>query len=482
MNTEKSLPSVWISATPLLLLIGLIGGVVALYGDNALGGASQVALLVASAFCVAVGLATRHLTFEMLDAAIKEKMSAIAVAMLILLLIGALGGSWMVSGIVPTMIYYGVQFLHPTWFLVCACIISALVSVMTGSSWTTIATVGIALMSIGVALGFTEGWVAGAIISGAYFGDKISPLSDTTVMASSTVGTPLFTHISYMLRTTIPTFCVALVTYMIVGIITGAHGHGDVEGVRTALAATFNISPWLLIVPGITAIMIARRWNTLVILFLGIAMACVAAVFSQSELLFEIAGAGERTEVNAIRGMMTMIYGSTSLDTGVESLNSLVATRGMSGMMNTIWLFVCAMTFGAAMTATGMLESLMRALLKLAHGTISLISSTVATGIFMNMSMSDQYLAIIVTGSMYKETYEKQGYESRLLSRTIEDSATVTSVLVPWNTCGMTQSSVLGVSALVYAPYCVFNYLSPLMTILVTYIMRHRLEPKVNKN
>lgn len=461
---------------PLILLICLIAGVVSVFGDNTLSGASQLALILSSAFCVAIGMGTGYLTFDDFEKAVTEKIGSVSQAIVILLLIGALGGSWMVSGIVPTLIYYGVNILHPMWFLLCACVVSALVSIVTGSSWTTIATIGIALMGIGHTLGFHEGLVAGSIISGAYFGDKVSPLSDTTVMASQTVGTPLFTHIRYMLNTTIPTFCIALFIYTVVGLYIGSHTESDVSAVRSALSSTFNLSPWLLVVPVLTGVMIAKRWHSMAILFIGILMASIAAVIAQRPLLYEIAGNGAEGLTGAFQGLMMMLYGSTQLDTGVQSLNQLVATHGMAGMMSTIWLIVCAMIFGGAMTATRMIDSLMVALMRLARGPVSLVSTTAATGVFMNLTTSDQYLSIILTASMYKETYDKMGYEPRLLSRTTEDSATVTSVLVPWNSCGMTQSSVLGVSTLAYAPFCFFNYLSPFVTIFMAYVNRHRLK------
>jgi len=463
----KKNPSIFIACVPLVLLVALIACVVSIFGDDSLSGASQVALLVASAVCICIGIFRGYNKWEDFENAISEKVSGIASAIIILLLIGALGGAWMVSGVVPLLIYHGMNILNPTWFLVCACIICAVVSVMTGSSWTTIATIGIALLGIGKALGFEEGWIAGAIISGAYFGDKISPLSDTTVLASSTVGTPLFTHIRYMMFTTVPTFAITLIIFALVGFLQGSQGESDVQEVQHALADTFNLSPWLFLVPVLTAFMIARRVPSIAVLFLATLLACLAAVATQSDLLDEIAGSDHDGIAQRFRGAMIVIYGSTSLDTGVESLNDLVATRGMGGMMGTIWLILCATVFGAAMTVTRMIDSIMNGVLRLVRGVVSLVASTAFVGFFLNVVAADQYLSIILTGNMFQDTYKKLGLQPRLLSRSIEDSATVTSVLIPWNTCGMTQSSVLGVSTLVYLPYCFFNYLSPIMTILV---------------
>ncbi len=452
---------------PLVLLVALIACVVSVFGDDSLAGASQIALLVASAFAVSIGLWRHYITWEDFEKGVADKVSNISSAIIILLLIGALGGAWMVSGVVPMLIFYGLDILHPTWFLVSACVICAVVSVMTGSSWTTIATIGVALIGIGQALGFSEGWVAGAIISGAYFGDKVSPLSDTTVLAASSAGTPLFTHIRYMMFTTVPTFVITLLIFTAFGLLQGATGQSDVESVRQALSHTFNLSPWLVLVPVLTALMIARRMPSIVVLFLACLLACLAALLAQGNLLDQIAGQSLGGVAQRFRGVMVSVYGSTALDTGVPSLNDLVATRGMSGMMSTIWLILCATIFGAAMSATRMIDSIMQAILRLVKNTVSLVSSTAFVGFFLNVVCADQYLSIILTSNMFQATYKKQGYEPCLLSRTTEDSATVTSVLIPWNTCGMTQSSVLGVGTLVYLPYCFFNYLSPLMTVFM---------------
>lgn len=453
---------------PLVILVALIAIVVSVYGDDSLSGASQVALIFASAICVGVGMITKQVTFDEFEHAVTEKITSVSSAIILLLLIGAISGMWMVSGIVPTMIYYGLQIIHPTWFLVTACIICALVSLMTGSSWTTIATIGVALMGIGHALGFGDGWVAGAIISGAYFGDKMSPLSDTTVMASSTVGTPVFTHIHYMLFTTVPTITITLIIFMVAGLLHHGTSSQNMNAICHSLSNTFVITPWLFIVPILTGIMIARKLPSMLILFLAIIMAAIAAMIAQPHLLTEIGG--QEDLEGAFRGVMQSVYGTTSIDTGDESLNDLVSTKGMAGMMGTIWLIICAMVFGGAMTATRMLESLMQALKRLARNRGTMVGSTALTGILLNVMTSDQYLSIILTASMYKDLYQKNGYEPRLLSRTCEDSATVVSVLIPWNSCGMTQSSVLGVSTLVYMPYCFFNLLSPIVTIIVACI------------
>ena len=431
---------------PLVILVALISIVVSIFGDETLSGASQISLIVATAVCLSIGLWQKTTTWAGFEQALSDKMGSISGAVIILLLIGALGGAWMVGGIVPTLIYYGMQMMSPQWFLVSACIICALVSVITGSSWTTIATIGIALMGIGQAIGFDEAWTAGAIISGAYFGDKISPLSDTTVLASSTAGTPLFTHIRYMLYTTVPTF---LITLAIFGFEGWGHApaltdHAQV--VAGALQQTFFISPWLLVVPVLTGILIAMRLPSMVVLFLAALMGALTAAFMQGALLDEIAG------------------------TDLEGFSQRFPPIRVFGTIG----FICAMLFGAAMTATGMLETIMKALIRLVKGVVSLVATTAFTGVFLNVVAADQYLSIILSATMYGPTYKRDGLEPRLLSRTCEDSATVTSVLIPWNTCGMTQSSVLGVSTLLYAPFCFFCYLSPLMTVVASMFIKKK--------
>ena len=458
------------SFLPFLVLIVLISCCVAVFGNATLDGASQVSLLVASAVSVLVGHFSKRLTWENLEREISDKISSCAPAIIILLLIGAIGGTWMVSGIVPTMIYYGMQIIRPEIFLVSSSLLCALVSLMIGSSWTTVATIGVALMGIGKAHGFDDGWIAGSIITGAYFGDKLSPLSDTTVLASSVSGTPLFTHIRYMLYTTVPTFCISLSVFLIAGLTMNVSGQGNVAEFMEGLEHTFVISPWLLIVPVLTGIMIARRWPSMVVLFLAIFLAAIVGLIVQPVLIHQISGEAGGGLLASYKGMMQVCYGSTDIDTGVPMLNELVHTSGMGGMMPTIWLIICAQTFGGALTATGQLQDLMRIVLRWVRGTASLVASTVGTSLFCNIALADQYLSIMLASSMFKDSYLKRGYESRLLSRSCEDGATVTSVLVPWNTCGLTQSTVLGVATLTYLPYCFFNYLSPLTSIVVASI------------
>lgn len=468
MNNRPT-PSPLLSLIPILVLVAMLAVTIHLFGSDALAGGSQVCLLTASAICVLIGMGGYKRTWKDFEDAIVKNITGVATALLILLLIGALSGAWMVCGVVPTLIYYGIQIIDPNFFLVSTCVICSIVSVMTGSSWTTIATIGIALLGIGKALGFEEGWIAGAIVSGAYFGDKVSPLSDTTVLASSTVGTPLFAHIKYLLLTTVPSMLITLIIFTIAGLSYDAPSGIQITEFTQALGDKFHISIWLMIVPVATAILIAKRVPSIITLFLSTMLAIVFAFIFQPELLLEVSGSGEGV-MSLIKGGMNTLFGSTSLDAGNAEINDLISTRGMSGMMDTIWLIICAMCFGGAMTAGGMLASITSVFVRFTKRCVSLVSSTVATGLFMNLTTADQYISIILTGNMFKDIYKKNGYDSRLLGRTVEDSVTVTSPLIPWNSCGMTQSTVLGVSTFVYFPYCFFNYISPLMSIIMAAI------------
>lgn len=466
----KKFPSPLVSLIPIAALIVLLFFTISTFGSDALTGASQVSLLVATALCVFIGMWRYGIPWKDFEKAITNNIAGVSSALIILLIIGALSAVWMVSGVVPTLIYYGVQIIHPRFFLLCTCIICAVVSVMTGSSWTTIATIGIALMGIGKAQGFEEGWIAGAIISGAYFGDKVSPLSDTTILASSVTDTPLFTHIRYMLFTTVPSLVITLLLFTVMGFTHEAANMDSISLFTAALDAKFHITPWLLIVPIVTGILIARKVPSIVTLFISTVLTVIFMLIFQPGLLYEVAGAGATGVEGLYKGTMMTLFGPTALDAGNPEINELVATRGMAGMMNTIWLIVCAMCLGGAMTASGMLASITAVFVRFTRRLTGMVASTVGAGLFLNLATADQYISIILTGNMFKDIYRQNGYESRLLSRTTEDAVTVTSVLIPWNTCGMTQATILSVPTLVYLPYCFFNYLSPLMSILVASI------------
>lgn len=462
------LPHPLVAAIPLVVLISLLAIVITLFGSDSLSGASQVSLLMALAVCVFISMVFYRVPWQAFEQQIAKTLGGVAVTILILLAVGMLSGSWMVSGIVPTLIYYGVQLLSPQFFLVCACIICALVSLLSGSSWTTIATIGVALLGISHALDINEAIAAGAIISGAYFGDKMSPLSDTTILASSTTHVDLFTHIRYMMYTTVPAFSLTLIVFAAMGLGQSDNSQVHVHQYTEGLASTFHISLFTLLVPVLTAMLIMRRVPSLIVLFLSAMMAGIVALILQPHILTQIADDPSLGTAAALtKGLAITYYGATSVDTGFSELNELVSTGGMRGMLNTIWLIVCAMCFGAVMVASGMIESITRVVISWVRSRVGLVSSTVSTGLFLNITTGDQFISIVLTANMFQNVYEQQGYEPRLLSRTAEDSATVTSVLVPWNTCGLTQSTVLGVPTIAYLPYCFFNILSPLMTILV---------------
>lgn len=474
-TNDLSLPHPLIAVIPLAVLIAILAVVISLFGSDSLSGGSQVALIMGMAVCITISMLRYKTPWKAFELQMIQTIGNIAVTLLILLCVGMLAGSWMVSGVVPTLIYYGVQIMSPQFFLVSTCIICALVSLLSGSSWTTIATIGVALLGIGQALGVSEAWTAGAIISGAYFGDKMSPLSDTTILASSATGTDLFVHIRYMMLTTVPTILVTLAIFLVAGLGYGSDEEVQVGRYTEGLSRTFNISVWTLLVPLFTGILIARRVPSLIVLFLSSIFAGITALVLQPHVLCAIGGGNgvfsdSYSSFALLRGFAIMFYGSTSVETGSAELNDLVSTGGMAGMLNTIWLILCAMCFGAVMMASRMIESITRVIVGFVRNRASLVSSTVGTGLFLNVATGDQFISIVLTADIYRQAYREQGYESRLLSRTCEDAATVTSVLVPWNTCGMTQSTVLGVSTFAYFPYCFFNLLSPFMTILIAAI------------
>jgi NhaC family Na+:H+ antiporter len=469
-------PSWIVSLIPFIFLIAILVVVIKIFGADALSGGSQVALLMASGVVVAISMIFYKIPWKEFEEGITDNIKAVGSAILILLLIGAVAGSWMVSGVVPTMIYYGMKVIFPSIFLFASCAICALISIMTGSSWTTIATVGVALVGIGTAQGYEPGWIAGAIISGAYFGDKVSPLSDTTVLASSSAGTPLFTHIKFMMISTVPSFAIAMIVFLVVSLM-----HQTPSAVHTAdfsndLTSTYNISPWLLLVPVITGVLIARKVPAILTLFVASVVAGLFALFFQPHILGAIANdlvpdrAMQLSFLDGFKGLFISYYGSTAIDTGNAALNDLVATRGMTGMMNTIFLIISAVTFGGTLVGSGMLQSLTEMLTRYIRRRVTMVSATVGTGIFSNMITGDQYLSIILTSSLYQKLYKERGYEPQLLSRSVEDSATVVSVLIPWNSCGMTQATVLKVATLEYLPYCLFNLISPFMSIFIAAI------------
>ncbi len=454
---------------PILVLIAFLGGNIYFFKDDATGGPNQIALLVTAA--VTVLLARRiGFSWKRMQKGMVQSIKSALPAILILLMIGALAGTWMISGVVPAMIYYGLQILSPTFFLVAACVISSIVSVATGSSWTTVATVGVALLGIGQVMGLPDGLIAGAIISGAYFGDKMSPLSDTTNLAPAMAGTDLITHIKYMMYTTFPTMALTLIIFFIIGF--GYSGETNSQSINVMLDAIeekFWINPVLFAVPGFVIFLIIKKVDALPALFLGTLLGGVFAIIFQPQIIKEICGITSNYGSAAYVTFVQTMADKVSIVTSHEQVNELLSTKGMSGMMNTIWLIVCAMCFGGVMEATGFLRKITSLIIQRVKSTGSLIASTVGTCLFFNATASDQYLAIVVPGRMFAETYKEKGLAPENLSRTLEDSGTVTSVLIPWNTCGAYQSGVLGVATGDYWMYCFFNWMSPIMTMIYGY-------------
>ena len=463
-------PKVYDALIPLIFLIVLLIINIRIFGTDGLSGSSQIVLILSATVAASIAVFRLGYSWDTLQDGIVKSISSAMSSILILFLIGALAGTWLLSGIVPAMIYYGLMVLSPVIFLFAACFISAVVSMATGSSWTTVATVGVALLGIGKALGFEEGIIAGAIISGAYFGDKMSPLSDTTNLAPAMAGTDLFTHIRHMAKTTVPTILITLILFIIIGL--NYETAGSVEDVKTiseVISSKFNINPLLFIVPAVVLVMIVKKVPALPALLTGTLLGGVFAVIFQPEIIKEIAAEEGAYSYLGFKSVMMALFGEIGVVTSNDIVNELLVTRGMGGMLNTIWLIICAMVFGGIMEESGMLKVMAEAVIRKVHRVGSLIASTAATCVFFNITTSDQYLAILVPGRMYADVYRKRGLKPENLSRTLEDSATVTSVLVPWNTCGATQASVLGVATLTYAPYCFFNIISPLMTILYGY-------------
>jgi Na+:H+ antiporter, NhaC family len=463
MKNER--PSLFLSLLPLAALIALLTLNVTVFGDDSLSFSNQIALLMAAGIAGLVGR-FKKVGFLDLMSGVNENISQAVPALLVLLLIGALAGSWLLSGVVPAMIFYGLKIIHPEWFLVSACIICAIVSIATGSSWGTIATVGIALLGIGKAMGYGEGMIAGAIISGAYFGDKMSPLSDTTNLAPAVAGTDLISHIKYMAITTIPSIVITMVIFTIIGFFhTPSSNNVNIHSLNESLSSIFNLSPILFLVPISVVLLIVKRIPAAPALGIGALLGMLFAFIFQFPLIESLS---EGSGFAATYAIIFQAFGTDlSISTSDPILSDLLSTGGMKGMMNTVWLIVCAMTFGGVMEKSGSLGTITNALMKLATGRTSLIGTTALSSIFMNLTAGDQYLAIVVPGKMYQKAYKDHNLDAVNLSRTLEDAGTVTSVLVPWNTCGATQAGVLGVATAIYWPFCFFCLISPVMTMLV---------------
>ena len=461
------MPSLGWSLVPITALLLTIVGVIIVKDADAAQAIGPYILLGAALLTVAIAIGMYRCPLTRLWMGLRKSASQILPAIPILVFIATVSATWMMSGVVPALIDYGLQLLSPQLFLFLACAICSAISVISGSSWTTIATIGVALMGIGQVLGFSDGWIAGAIISGAYFGDKMSPLSDTTVLASSSCGVDLFAHIRYMFVTTIPSMAIALIVYFIVGQLTPTAVLSHSIEITEHLHASFNITPWVLLIPLITCVLILLRLKTVFTLALSTLLGLAGMFVFQPQVVTALGGGSSLS--SDISVAMGVLFTETSIDTGSDMLNSLVSTGGVEGMLSTIYLVLCSMIFGGMMIGSGMIATITRSFTRRLHSIGSIVGATVGGGLFFNACTVDQYLSLILGGNVYKNIYKRNGLNPRLLSRSLEDSISVTSVLIPWNSCGVTQSTVLGVATIVYLPYCLFNWLSPLMTLLVAW-------------
>lgn len=467
--------SIWEALIPVIALVLMLGINVWIFGDSSISGTNQFVLLLGAAVGILVGRLNKTPFQRILDE-VAENIKSTVGALLILLMVGALAGAWMVSGIIPAMIYYGLKVLSPTIFLPSTLVICSVISLATGSSWTTSATVGIALMGIGTALGFNPGMVAGAVISGAYFGDKLSPMSDTTNLAPAMAGTDLFTHIRYMIYTTVPTYIITFILFVVLGLTVTVSGNVDVTQMSSDITKAFHVTPVLFVVPIIVVAMILLKVEPLVALFAGVMLGGLFTILFQPQLLPHISGFNEAKAekpeliwndfVYSYKGVMNAFTVEVKIPTENASLEGLFKSGGMAKMLPTIWLILCAMVFGGVMDAIGALARITAFLLSFARSIFGLFASTVASCLALNVAASDQYLAIVVPGKMFSKAFKDRGLAPENLSRTLEDTGTVTSALVPWNTCGAYQSGVLGVPTFAYLPYAFFNIISPFMTII----------------
>ncbi|WP_147676821.1 Na+/H+ antiporter NhaC [Algibacter pacificus] len=456
---ENSELNIYEALIPVIILMSLLFYNITFKDGEWFGAYSnQLILLIGGLIAAAVGIYNKA-SFNNILYEIWENLKSVFIPIMILFLVGALAGTWLISGVIPAMVYYGLQVLNPNIFLPASVVIAAVISIATGSSWTTSATVGIALVGIGTALGITPGMIAGAVISGAYFGDKMSPLSDTTNLAPAMAGTDLFTHIRYMSMTTIPTIAITLIAFAILSMRVETTGSADVSNLLATIANTFNITPWLFLVPITVIALILLKTKPLIALVSGVLLAAIFAFIFQSEILSNLGQSKTST-------IITAILTDTQITTDNDKLNELFSAGGMEGMLWTIYLIICAMIFGGTMDGIGALARITKALLSIASTIFGLFASTVVSCLGLNIVASDQYLAIVIPGKMFKKAYEDRGLAPENLSRTLEDSGTVTSVLIPWNTCGAYQSGVLGVGISEYFIYAIFNWLSPFTTLL----------------
>ena len=466
--SEKQ-PSFLDAAIPLVVLIILLSASVYLFADNSSYGPNQIALFMATAVAVIIGLKNGY-RWSVMEKAMVKGISLSLGAVLILLSVGALIGTWMLSGTVPTLIYYGLQILSPSWFYAASCLLCGIVAMSIGSSWTTAATIGVALIGVAAGLGLSPAITAGAIVSGAYFGDKLSPLSETTNLAPAVAGADLFDHIRHMLWTTIPSFVLALLLFTVIGFNSDVSADlARIDEISTVLQQNFAISIWALVPLLVLLTMAVKKVPAFPTVFVGALLGAVWAVLFQQELLGRLIDVDVPAALGITKLIWHTLHAGFTIDTGNAGLNDLLSGGGMSGMLNTIWLVFSAMMFGATIEKIGLLRKFVTSILFFARSTGSLITSTIATCFVTNVLTADQYMSIVMPGRMFKEEYERRNLAPVNLSRTLEDGGTITSPLIPWNTCGAYMHSVLQVSPLDYAMYAFFNLINPVLAIVYAY-------------
>ena len=469
---QPKTPSFIDAVIPLLALVVMLIASVQLFDDNSSYGPNQVALLLSMGIAILIGLKNNY-TWDSIEKAIVNGISISLGAILILLAVGALIGTWLLSGTVPTMVYYGLQIINPSWFYAATCLVCGIVAMSIGSSWTTAATVGVAF--IGIANGFemSTAVTAGAVISGAYFGDKLSPLSETTNLAPAVAGTELFAHIRYMLWTTIPSISIALILFLVIGFNHSSANDGNTESIQTLLTtleSTYHIGVVNLLPLVVLLFLAYKKMPAFPAVALGALIGAVWAALFQQELILSMAGEGLTSAQGNLTVIWTAFFDGVVVETGNSEIDELLSRGGMSSMLNTIWLVMCALSFGAVLEHLGMLRIFVESILKAAKSTGSLITSTVATCIGTNLITADQYMAIVMPGRMYKEEYQRRGLHPTVLSRTLEDSGTITSPLIPWNTCGAFMFGALALTSYDYIFYCFFNLINPILAIVYAYV------------
>lgn len=459
-------PSILLALVPITVIIALIVVGVYLFGEDLTSGPSQIALITGSIVAAIICILYLKIPWEKIEEGMMDNMSKTTSALFIVLMIGALTASWTLSGVVPSIVYYGLKVIDPSIFLVVVFVFTGLISTMIGSSWTTVGTIGVAMLSAGQIMGFDNGWLAGAILSGAYFGDKVSPLSDTTNLSASIARVNLYEHVKYTMITNVPAFALTTIFFLVAGLLIPNNDNLDVAAQCESLASNFNISLWLFLIPGVTIFLMYKKVSPYITLFLSAVLGAIVAVFAQPQIIAQITPYATDSLETYFYAPLKLLSSPIEISTGDPLIDDLASTNGMYGMLNTVWLVMCVSAFGAVMEVGGFIEVITIKLSKFIRSCTSLVATTASTCIACNLILSDQYMSIIIPGKMFSKMYEDNGYQGKLLSRTLQDSAAVTSVLIPWNSCGVVQSSVLGIPTLVYAPYCFFCYISPIITVI----------------